>query len=67
MMAYLDRMIRIRPRPIELTFRACRFPEYPGMSGILETTGQLELAQVERLRAMDLANLVDGQIVKIEH
>lgn len=65
MRGYFDRMLR--PRDLVLQFR--RVSDGPaadaGASGILATPQKLEPGDLERIRALDTRELVDGQIVKI--
>lgn len=58
MRGYLDRMLR--PRDLVLQFR-----RDAGASGVLVTPQKLEPSDLERIRALDPRELVDGQVIKI--
>ena len=60
MRGYLDRMMR--PRDLELRFH--RATE-PGAPSFLMTSEQVRPGDLERIRQIDIRELVDGQLVKI--
>lgn len=65
MRGYLDRMLR--PRDLVLQFR--RVSDGPaaeaGAQGVLATSQALRPGDLDRVRALDTRELVDGQIVNI--
>lgn len=61
---YLDRMMR--PRDLVLQFHRAGDPADPtDVTGVLTTSQALRPGDLERVRALDARNLIDGQVVKI--
>jgi hypothetical protein len=64
MRGFLDRMMQ--PRDLVLRFNRVSDPaNLTGVTGILTTSQALKAGDLDRVRSLDVRELVDGQIVRI--